>query len=89
MVLSYPAYCRYRAALKRLENCQEDYMKHGVVTAIGGVTAPGPNTKVVYCKDTFEYPELEDHELLCNHLGNFRFPSCMICDANLKKNGKN
>jgi hypothetical protein len=22
----------------------------------------------MFCKDTFDYPELETHELLCNHL---------------------
>ena len=71
MVLSYPAYCRYRAALKRLENCDEQYTRHAVMMAIGGASPPGPNTRVVFCKDTFEYPELEDHELLCNHLGTY------------------
>ena len=69
MVLSYPAYCRYRSALKRLERCEAQYMKQAVVLAIGGRPAPSPNTRVVFCKDTFDYPELEDHQLLCNHLG--------------------
>lgn len=70
MVLSYPAYCRYRSTLKRLEgHNQSDYMRQAVVEAIGGRAAPTPNTRVVFCKDTFDYPELEDHELLCNHLG--------------------
>lgn len=69
LVLSYPAYCRYRSTLKRLEgHCHTDYMKRAVVEAIGGRAAPSPNTRVVFCKDTFDYPELEDHELLCNHL---------------------
>ncbi|XP_046450396.1 uncharacterized protein LOC124198559 isoform X2 [Daphnia pulex] len=69
LVLSYPAYCRYRSTLKRLEgHNQTDYMRQAVVEAIGGRAAPSPNTRVVFCKDTFDYPELEDHELLCNHL---------------------
>lgn len=69
LVLSYPAYCRYRSTLKRLEgHNQTDYMRQAVVEAIGGRAAPCPNTRVVFCKDTFDYPELEDHELLCNHL---------------------
>lgn len=46
-------------------------MRQAVVEAIGGRAAPSPNTRVVFCKDTFDYPELEDHELLCNHLGKF------------------
>ena len=71
LVLSYPAYCRNRSTLKRLEgHNQTDYMRQAVVEAIGGRAAPSPNTRVVFCKDTFDYPELEDHELLCNHLGN-------------------
>lgn len=71
LVLSYPAYCRYRSTLKRLEgHNQKDYMRQAVVEAIGGRAAPSQNTRVVFCKDTFDYPELEDHELLCNHLGN-------------------
>ena len=70
IVLSYPAYCRYRSTLKRLEGHNyADYMRQAVVEAIGGRPAPLPNTRVVFCKDTFDYPELEDHELLCNHLG--------------------
>ena len=51
-------------------------MRQAVVQAIGGLAAPGPNTRVVFCKDTFEYPELEDHELLCNHLG--QCPWCLF-----------
>jgi hypothetical protein len=79
MVLSYPAYCRYRAALKRLENCDEQYTRHAVMMAIGGASPPGPNTRVVFCKDTFEYPELEDHELLCNHLGTYNNWTIHFC----------
>lgn len=52
-------------------------MRQAVVEAIGGRAAPCPNTRVVFCKDTFDYPELEDHELLCNHLGNLH--TRLIC----------
>ena len=27
------------------------------------------NTFVMFAKETFDYPELEEHPLLCNHLG--------------------
>jgi hypothetical protein len=30
---------------------------------------PCRNTRILFCKDTFDYPDLEGHELLCNHLG--------------------
>lgn len=80
MVLSYPAYCRYRSALKRLERCEAQYMKQAVVVAIGGRPAPSPNTRVVFCKDTFDYPELEDHQLLCNHLGQLLLSLVLYAD---------
>ena len=57
-------------------------MRQAVVEAIGGRAAPTPNTRVVFCKDTFDYPELEDHELLCNHLGIFQTESLFINDPN-------
>ena len=28
------------------------------------------NTFVMFAKEIFDYPELEEHPLLCNHLGN-------------------
>ncbi|KAL1116029.1 hypothetical protein AAG570_005524 [Ranatra chinensis] len=69
VVLSYPRYCRYRGVLKRLEGVHNKWLRTGLVVALGGFTAPCKNTRVLFCKDTFDYPELEGHELLCNHLG--------------------
>jgi hypothetical protein len=68
VILSYPRYCRYRAMMRRLEGVENDFLKYKVVTALGGFTAYNKNTRVLFCKDTFDYPELEGHELLCNHL---------------------
>ncbi|KAF5276069.1 hypothetical protein FQA39_LY00865 [Lamprigera yunnana] len=68
VILSYPSYCRYRAMMKRLEGVEDEYLKHKVVTVLGGFTAINKNTRVLFCRDTFDYPELEGHELLCNHL---------------------
>lgn len=67
-VLSYQRYCRYRATMKRLENVQNEWMRNSLVEALGGYTASSPNMKLMFCKDTFDYPELETHDLLCNHL---------------------
>ncbi|KAI8427196.1 hypothetical protein MSG28_014799 [Choristoneura fumiferana] len=39
-----------------------------LVAALGGYAAPTKNTRILYCKDTFEYPELEGHEFVCNQL---------------------
>ncbi|KAK4882791.1 hypothetical protein RN001_006110 [Aquatica leii] len=68
IILSYPSYCRYRAMMKRLEGVEDEYLKHKVVKVLGGFTVLNKNTRVLFCRDTFDYPELEGHELLCNHL---------------------
>ncbi|CAH2062509.1 unnamed protein product, partial [Iphiclides podalirius] len=68
MVFSYPRYCRYRALVARLEGIQADWLRDSLVAALGGYAAPTRNTRILYCKDTFEYPELEGHEFVCNHL---------------------
>lgn len=68
IVFSYPRYCRYRALLKRLEGIQATWLRDSLVAALGGYAAPTKNTRILYCKDTFEYPELEGHEFVCNHL---------------------
>ncbi|XP_015596332.1 AT-rich interactive domain-containing protein 5B isoform X2 [Cephus cinctus] len=67
VVLSYPRYCRYRALLRRLEGAEPSWLCSSVAAALGGFTAL-PGTRVLFCKDTFDYPDLETHELLCNHL---------------------
>lgn len=68
LVLSYPRYCRYRALMKRLEAVEDRWLKNTIVQALGGFSSPCRSTRVLFCKDTFDYPELEGHELLCNHL---------------------
>lgn len=68
IILSYPRYCRYRAMMKRLEGVENEYLRHKMVAALGGFTVTSKNTRVLFCRDTFDYPDLEGHELLCNHL---------------------
>ncbi|XP_076164270.1 uncharacterized protein LOC143145108 isoform X3 [Ptiloglossa arizonensis] len=67
VVLSYPRYCRYRALLRRLEGAEPSWLCSSIAAALGGFTAT-PGTRVLFCRDTFDYPDLETHELLCNHL---------------------
>lgn len=69
IVLSYSRYCRYRAMLRRLEGREPAWLCSSVAAALGGFTAL-PGTRILFCRDTFDYPDLETHELLCNHLGN-------------------
>ena len=80
IVLSYDSYCRMRALLKRLEGIEEDTMKSKTVKALGGFVVPSRRTKLLFCRDVFEYPELEGHDLLCNHLGkdSFIIPSELV-----------
>ncbi|XP_054257571.1 AT-rich interactive domain-containing protein 5B-like isoform X3 [Macrosteles quadrilineatus] len=68
VVLSFPRYCRYRGILKRLEGVHNKWLRTALVAALGGFIVPCRNTRVLYCKETFDYPDLEGHELLCNHL---------------------
>lgn len=68
VVLSYARYCRYRALVRRLENAKPSWLSSSLAAAMGGFTAM-PGTRVLFCRDTFDYPDLETHELLCNHLG--------------------
>ncbi|KAL1505944.1 hypothetical protein ABEB36_005388 [Hypothenemus hampei] len=68
IILSFPKYCRYRAMMRRLEDVENLYLKYKIVNALGGFYVKHPNTRVLFCRDTFDYPELEGHELLCNHL---------------------
>lgn len=68
VVLSFPRYCRYRALMKRLEGVHNKWLRNSLVQALGGFSVPCRDTRVLFCKDTFDYPDLEGHELLCNHL---------------------
>lgn len=54
--------------MRRLQGVENEFLKYKIVNALGGFVASNKNTRVLFCKDTFDYPELEGHELLCNHL---------------------
>lgn len=68
VVLSYARYCRYRSLLRRIDGSEPTWLCSSIAAALGGFTA-SPGTRVLFCRDTFDYPDLETHELLCNHLG--------------------
>ncbi|XP_077289244.1 uncharacterized protein LOC143913385 [Arctopsyche grandis] len=68
VVFSYPRYCRYRAMVRRLDGIAEHWLHDPLVAALGGYAAPTKNTRILYCRETFEYPELEGHEFVCNHM---------------------
>ena len=68
IILAFDKYCRIRGLLKRLEGVEEEYMRSRIVVALGGFVVPSRRTRMLFCKDVFDYPELEGHDLLCNHL---------------------
>jgi len=68
VVVSAPQYCRFRAVLKRLDGVEKRWMRNSLVMALGGFATKTRNTFVMFAKEIFDYPELEEHPLLCNHL---------------------
>ena len=67
-VLSFSRYCRYRAILKRLEGVEDQYIRTKLIETLSGFVASQPNTRIMFCKESIDYPELESHEMLCLHL---------------------
>ncbi|XP_013419272.1 AT-rich interactive domain-containing protein 5B [Lingula anatina] len=68
IILSYSQYCRYKAILKRLEGVTDKWLRNTLVCAIGGFTFNSKNARILFCKDTFEHPELEELEVRCDEL---------------------
>uniref|UniRef100_A0A3Q3D364 Uncharacterized protein n=1 Tax=Hippocampus comes TaxID=109280 RepID=A0A3Q3D364_HIPCM len=69
LVLSYPQYCRYRSVLVRLREQPGSLLLNHTVLALGGIAALGANTRILYCRDTFEHPTLLRNESICDHFG--------------------
>ena len=69
IVMTYPRYCRYRCVLKRLENCADKWLRHALVSAIGGFSAKSSNSRIYFCRDIFDHPDLDEFELRCEHHG--------------------
>jgi len=68
VVVSASQYCRFRGVLKRLDGSQDKWLRNSLIVALGGFAAKTRNTFVMFAKEIFDYPELEEHPLLCNHL---------------------
>ncbi|KAL5016786.1 hypothetical protein ScPMuIL_006375 [Solemya velum] len=67
-ILNYARYCRYRAILKRVENVTDKWLKNAIVCAIGGFTAKTKNNRILFCRNEFYHPDLDDHHLRCDEL---------------------
>jgi len=68
LVVSCPQYCRFRSILKRLDGATAKWLRNSLIQALGGFATKTRNTFVLFAKETFDYPELEEHPFLCNHL---------------------
>ena len=69
IVLSHSQYSRYRSVLKRVAGKEREWMNNGLIIALGGFTTLTRRTYILFCRDSFEYAELEEHPFLCNELG--------------------
>lgn len=58
-VLSYPQYCRFRSLQRRvLDSARAPGLQDPHLLALGGIKAL-PDTRLMYCRDTFSHPALE------------------------------
>ncbi|KAL8570399.1 hypothetical protein ACOMHN_035817 [Nucella lapillus] len=67
-VMTYPRYCRYRTVLKRVGSLSDAWLKNILVMAIGGITSLHRGLRVMFCREAFEYRDLEDLEFHLEHL---------------------
>ncbi|XP_078406769.1 uncharacterized protein LOC144685777 isoform X2 [Cetorhinus maximus] len=65
-ILSYPQYCRYRAIRKRIQKASADCVSEAQLLALGGILLVNENTKILYCRETFEHPTLGDNKSICD-----------------------
>ncbi|CAL8363473.1 unnamed protein product [Lota lota] len=82
-VLSYPQYCRFRSLQRRLQD------RAGLLgradphlLALGGLRVALSNTRVMYCRETFNHPTLDTSSTLWPH---FRCPSLSLRGRPRKK----
>ncbi|XP_030649607.1 AT-rich interactive domain-containing protein 5B [Chanos chanos] len=69
-VLSYPQYCRFRSLQKRVQD-QDGYLglQDPHLLALGGLKVAQPNTRILYCRDTFNHPTLYNNASVLTQLG--------------------
>ncbi|XP_067944815.1 mucin-5AC-like [Watersipora subatra] len=68
-IIDFTSYCRLRTALKRAEGkCFEDILSSDSFAALYGLKAINASHYIMFCKETFECAELENHDYRCDHL---------------------
>ena len=73
LVLSLTSYCRHKAVMRRLEGSNPKWLAHPgaaqLMTVLGAITCCNSKLRVVFCRDTFDYSQLFEHDLICEEFG--------------------
>ena len=69
IIINTSQYSRYRSVLKRVQGVEKHWMHNSLIVSLGGFTTPTRKTHILFCREIFDYAELEEHPYLCNHLG--------------------
>ena len=68
VIINSSQYSRYRSVLKRIQVQEKYWMHNTLIASLGGFTTPTRKTHILFCREIFDYAELEEHPYLCNHL---------------------
>ena len=75
VVLSYARYCRYRSLQRRIEGNKKDLFRCSFVqdalVELGIPLQRNCRVNILFCRDSFDHEELVNHDLNCDHLGNY------------------
>nr|XP_057943857.1 uncharacterized protein zgc:77151 isoform X2 [Doryrhamphus excisus] len=84
-VLSYPQYCRFRSLQRRIQDgARGPALQDAHLLALGGVRVT-PTTHLMYCRDTFNHPTLENS---ISFSWQFRCPSLSLRGRPRKRRGR-
>ncbi|XP_030602916.1 AT-rich interactive domain-containing protein 5B isoform X2 [Archocentrus centrarchus] len=84
-VISYPQYCRFRSLQRRIQDrARGPTLQDPHLLALGGIKVM-PNTRVMYCRDTFNHPTLESS---ASFSWQFRCPSLSLRGRPRKRRGR-
>ena len=68
-ILTFPAYCRYRALKKRL--LSGACLSRAQLIALGGILGDQRSARVLFCRDSFHHPYLDKFELSGDNKGKY------------------
>ena len=75
MVLSLTSYCRHKAVMRRLDGSKLNWLgapgASRLLSSLGAYTSDNPKMRIVFCRDSFDYSQLFEHDLICEEFGEF------------------